>query len=225
MKSLGRFILGLSFLFPALFPATACTSTVVQGSSDPCAQLATKCSKCTLPDLAQTCNAAVASNDPGSCQQGLDDHDIQTNCVDTSSAGPDAGNPSGQDTGTGPQADSGVPTSHDTGAPDTNPGQVDTGPTSTCGAATQCAPLCPAGHCESCESQGVCMAQCAGGGCAQTCEGTASCSYVCSGGGCSMACLGDASCALTCPGGGCTFTCATTGMCATTCSGGGCVGP
>ena len=96
---------------------------------------------CTLPGLAQTCNAAVATNDPGSCQQGLDDHDIQTNCV---SAGPepspgrsDAGASSGPDTGTSPpQADSGAASSHDTGAPDTNPGLADTGPTSTCGAAS-----------------------------------------------------------------------------------------
>jgi hypothetical protein len=46
----------------------------------PCAQLAAKCPKCTLPLLKQTCNLAVSSGDPASCQNGLNDHDVQSNC-------------------------------------------------------------------------------------------------------------------------------------------------
>jgi len=46
----------------------------------PCAALAAKCPKCTLPLLQQTCMAAVASGDPRSCQQGLSDKDVESNC-------------------------------------------------------------------------------------------------------------------------------------------------
>jgi hypothetical protein len=46
----------------------------------PCAVLAAKCSKCTLPFLKQTCMAAVASGDPKSCQEGLNDKDVESNC-------------------------------------------------------------------------------------------------------------------------------------------------
>jgi hypothetical protein len=46
----------------------------------PCAQLAAKCPKCTLPLLKQTCNLAVSSGDPASCQNGLNDRDVQANC-------------------------------------------------------------------------------------------------------------------------------------------------
>ncbi len=49
-------------------------------ASGPCAVLAAKCPKCTLPLLKQTCNLAVASGDPSSCQNGLNDHDVQANC-------------------------------------------------------------------------------------------------------------------------------------------------
>ncbi len=46
----------------------------------PCAELANKCPKCTEPSLMVTCESAVATNDPVSCQDGLDDMDIQTKC-------------------------------------------------------------------------------------------------------------------------------------------------
>jgi hypothetical protein len=46
----------------------------------PCATLAAKCGKCTIPGLKQTCQLAVASGDPGSCQNGLNDKDVQANC-------------------------------------------------------------------------------------------------------------------------------------------------
>jgi hypothetical protein len=46
----------------------------------PCAQLAAKCPKCTLPMLKQTCNLAVSSGDAASCQNGLNDRDVQANC-------------------------------------------------------------------------------------------------------------------------------------------------
>jgi hypothetical protein len=58
---------------PAAKPAPAT-------KSGPCAQLAAKCPKCTLPHLQQTCNLAVATGDPASCQNGLDDRDVQSNC-------------------------------------------------------------------------------------------------------------------------------------------------
>jgi hypothetical protein len=46
----------------------------------PCAELASKCPKCTELTLKLTCEAAVASGDPASCQNGLDDPDVQTMC-------------------------------------------------------------------------------------------------------------------------------------------------
>jgi hypothetical protein len=46
----------------------------------PCAELAQKCPHCSEPSLKLTCNSAVATGDPASCQDGLDDIDIQTKC-------------------------------------------------------------------------------------------------------------------------------------------------
>ena len=58
-----------------------CSSTSSgTGSSDPCGDLAKLCPKCTLPDLKMTCDAALATKDAKSCQDGLNDRDIQTNC-------------------------------------------------------------------------------------------------------------------------------------------------
>lgn len=49
-------------------------------SSDACTTLNLKCPKCTLPNLKSTCQTAVATANPASCQNGLDDADIQANC-------------------------------------------------------------------------------------------------------------------------------------------------
>jgi hypothetical protein len=204
MKSTSLSMLAIS-LFASVF---ACSSTISSGGGgDPCSALAAKCPSCTLPNLAQTCNAAVASHDPASCQNGLNDHDIQTNCVSGSTASDDSG----------------------TDAPvsviDSGSGGNDPGGGGSCLGGDVCVALCPAGNCTSCVSQSTCDATCAGHGCSQTCQGTGSCTFNCSGGGCQMACLGHASCTLECPGGGCTFDCGTTGTCHTSCSGGNCVGP
>jgi hypothetical protein len=59
---------------------TAPAANAPAPASGPCAVLAAKCSKCTLPLLKQTCNLAVSSGDPASCQNGLNDHDVQANC-------------------------------------------------------------------------------------------------------------------------------------------------
>lgn len=50
------------------------------GAGSACAELATKCPLCSLPHLKATCEAAVASGDTQSCVDGLEDHDVQTNC-------------------------------------------------------------------------------------------------------------------------------------------------
>jgi len=211
MKCLRPLILGVSFVVPVI----ACTQNVTSSpASDACSQLAERCPKCTIADLAATCNAAVNSHDPTSCQNGLDDHDIQTNCV-SGTNGQDSGPPNNQD--------SGQPTNQDSGtAPDTsNPPDV---AEQTCSGGDVCNAHCPAGGCTSCASQGVCMGTCEGRGCTLTCEGSANCNYDCPGGGCTLSCLGNASCVLICEGGGCTFDCATTGSCSTSCPGGGCSG-
>jgi hypothetical protein len=233
MKCLGRFIL-FSFLLPA-----ACTVTnAAPSSSSACSELADRCPLCTDPGLTQTCNEAVQTNDPVNCQDGLDDPDIQTNCVSTSpgapSTQPDSGAPgpghqtdsgaTAPDTGaSSPQPDSGAPGIPDTGSPDTGSGQPDSGPGPTCGTEV-CLTSCPGGHCDSCESLGACSSNCEGGECQQTCEGSASCLFTCQGGGCTMSCLGDATCTLDCPGGGCTFLCQTGSECTTSCAGSGCTG-
>jgi hypothetical protein len=212
MNLLSRLILGFSFVAPAL----ACTSNVTnQVSSDPCSALAAKCQYCTIPGLAETCNADVSSKDPGSCQDGLDDHDIQTNCV-ASGGNADSGSPGNPDTGS----------NRDTGSlsPDTGGHQPDSGPPATCSGGERCAAICPMGSCDSCASTGTCTAVCEGSSCDMTCQGSATCTYECPGGGCTMACLDDSSCALSCSGGGCTFQCATKGTCSTSCFGGGCSG-
>jgi len=50
------------------------------GGGTKCEQLAKKCPLCTLPTLKATCNAAVATNDEKSCQDGLSDPDVISNC-------------------------------------------------------------------------------------------------------------------------------------------------
>jgi len=67
----------------AVLVAAACSSSNNgnQSSTKACSDLAAKCPYCTLPNLKSTCDSAVASQDPSSCQDGLNDHDIQTNCV------------------------------------------------------------------------------------------------------------------------------------------------
>jgi hypothetical protein len=71
-------ISGLDGIAKAAAPAPAAKAPAP--ASGPCALLAAKCPKCTLPLLKQTCNVAVASGDPSSCQNGLNDHDVQANC-------------------------------------------------------------------------------------------------------------------------------------------------
>jgi hypothetical protein len=63
---------------PAGTPPT--TAPIPAGRTGPCAVLAAKCGKCTIPGLKQTCQLAVASGDPGSCQNGLNDKNVQANC-------------------------------------------------------------------------------------------------------------------------------------------------
>jgi len=46
-----------------------------------CRELDQQCASCTLPYLKQTCQAAVDSGDEDSCQDGLEDEDIQSSCM------------------------------------------------------------------------------------------------------------------------------------------------
>jgi hypothetical protein len=64
---------------PNATPSPA-TPAAPKAPTGPCAQLAAKCPKCTLPMLQQTCSLAVSSGDPASCQNGLNDRDVQANC-------------------------------------------------------------------------------------------------------------------------------------------------
>lgn len=49
-------------------------------TGDACATLAAMCPNCTIPNLRATCEAAVATGDQASCNDGLTDPDIQSNC-------------------------------------------------------------------------------------------------------------------------------------------------
>jgi hypothetical protein len=70
---------GVAPTVPAVPPAAPAVPAPAPHAG-PCAALAAKCGKCTIPGLKQTCQLAVASGDPGSCQNGLNDKDVQANC-------------------------------------------------------------------------------------------------------------------------------------------------
>jgi hypothetical protein len=84
----------------------ACSSSSSTSGDDPCGALAKQCPYCTDPGLQSTCNNAVASHDPASCRDGLNDKDVQANCVAHSTPA-DSGSGGGSDTSTG--IDSNIP--------------------------------------------------------------------------------------------------------------------
>lgn len=167
-----------------------------------CEQLAEKCPYCTLPDLKETCQTAVRTRDEDSCQSGLDNANVQADCVPKNSTS------------------SGGTTSSSGGTSSSSGGGTTSSSSSSGGSAIDLG-LCPAGGCtQVCAEGQQCEAECAGGNCTQTCSTGAICEFTCAGGNCTQSCAGGAECSLTCSGANCTQSCVDD--CEKTCYGGNC---
>src|ERR1041384_8055658 len=81
-----RFVFAL--LVPALVAGVACSvnNTTAGSGSVPCDELAARCPYCTSPSIKQACENALGTHDPGSCQNALNDRDVQASCVAPSSS-------------------------------------------------------------------------------------------------------------------------------------------
>lgn len=179
--------LALLVPFLLIFGAPACGGG---GSDDTtCERLADRCPYCTLPGLRATCENAVASGDPASCQDGLDDPDVQANCVP----------PAGAD---GP-----------TGQPDA-PG----GGGAVCGAPNQCICPASASCDYACLPAIPCELDCMPGSqCEATCDPSSTCNIQCAGSPSCVVDCANGDCDVTCPSTGCTVTNCPAGTCQVTC--------
>ncbi|MBL8613362.1 MAG: hypothetical protein JNL38_38845 [Myxococcales bacterium] len=178
----------------------ACTveNTSVAPSGSACDSLAQKCPYCTLPNLKQTCEAAVASKDPKSCQNGLDDKDVQSNCK-------------------APTGSSGGSSSSSGGASSSSSGGASSSSSSSGGASSTCN---GGGSC-TCSGPAGCDRTCDGKACAFECFGPGGCTLDCAQGGCTAKNKGAGGLTLTCAGGGCTATTESSGSASVSCGGKG----
>src|SRR5262245_57858318 len=173
-----------ALVFVALSPACGEGSN----SDSACDRLADRCPYCTLPGLRATCENAVASNDPASCQDGLDDPDVQSNCVP----------PGGADAPSGGG-----------GAVCGNPNEC------ICPAATTCDYDCLAAlPCElSCMPGSQCTAPCdPSATCNIECASSTSCDVDCRGGDCDVTCPTTGCTVTNCPEATCQVTCGVSGQ-------------
>ncbi|MEZ4361709.1 MAG: hypothetical protein R3B48_16090 [Kofleriaceae bacterium] len=175
-----------------LLVATASLVSACESRDPTCDRLAEKCAYCTLPGLRATCEAAVDSNDAASCQDGLDDPDVRSNCVPPSSGSGSDGGPDG---------------------PPSTGGAL-------CGRPNEC--ICPSSSsCNyGCLPGSLCKLDCQpGSACGATCSSTAPCHVQCAASTrCDVAC-GSGNCEVACPSTGCTVTGCPAGSCTVTCGG------
>ncbi|MBX3231899.1 MAG: hypothetical protein KIT84_12035 [Labilithrix sp.] len=187
-----------SLLFaPAVVIALLAACTVNNTSdgpsgSDPCSTLARKCPFCTEANLKQTCEAAVKTSDSASCQNGLDDRDIQASCVESSSSS------------------SSTSSTSSSGGASSSSSSTSGGGGSTCNG----------GACV-CVGVNACDLACDGSGCAFECKGPGGCKLSCPGGNCSARNTGAGSLTLECAGGACAVTSESSGSSTVSCGGKG----
>ena len=212
MKNL-RFVFAL--FAPAIVAGAACTVNnggVSGGGTSPCDQLAAKCPYCTIPNLKQSCEGAVNGHDPSACQNGLNDRDVQTNCVPPSSGGSTSSGGASSSSSSGGASSSSSSSSGSSGTGDAAVTITDTckfGHDCVCPPGAKCNFTCSAvDSCNAeCQNGSVCTVQCGAGSCNLQCGANATCTENCSSGSCDGNGNGSASMQQNCSSGSCDLTC------------------